>query len=79
MLAEARQQRHPAFLATLEGGIRSVDSLEKLLKPNWRQRDFGDEPYPPRWWLNAGTTDWKRDRYDWGLLNGYWRSDNRFY
>jgi hypothetical protein len=63
----------------IKGGVRSLNSLGKLLKPNWRQRDFGDEPYPPRWWLNAGTTDWKRDRYDWGLLNGYWRSDNRFY
>jgi len=62
-----------------KGGVRSLNSLEKLLKPNRRQPDFGDEPYPPRWWLNAGTTDWKRDRYDWGLLNGYWRSDNRLH
>jgi hypothetical protein len=23
--------------------------------------------------------NWKHDRYDWGLLNGYWRSGNRLH
>jgi hypothetical protein len=59
------------------GGLHSLNSLEKLLKPNWRQRDPGDAPYPPRWWLDTGETEWKRDRYDWGLLNGYWNASAR--
>ncbi len=28
----------------------------------------------PRWWLDVGETNWKQDRYDWGLLNGYWKA-----
>jgi hypothetical protein len=57
------------------GGIHSLNSREKLLKPNRRQQETsGNKPYPPRWWVNAGTTNWKQDRYDWGLLHGYWRA-----
>lgn len=55
------------------GGVRSLNSLEKILKPNGRQHDPPDNgAYPARWWLNDGTEGWKRQRYDWGLLNGYW-------
>jgi len=57
------------------GGLHSLNSLEKLLKPNRKQRiNVGAEPYPARWWVNSGTPSWKRDRYDWGLLNGYWKA-----
>jgi len=57
------------------GGLHSLNSLEKLLKPNRSQRiDTGMEPYPARWWVNSGTAYWKRDRYDWGVLNGYWNA-----
>ena len=59
------------------GGLHSLNSLEKLLKPNWRQRDAGDGPYPPLWWQDTGEAEWKRDRYDWGLLNGYWKASAR--
>jgi hypothetical protein len=60
------------------GGVRSLNSLEKLLKPNRRQQDFpGAEVYTPGWWLNAGTPYWKQDRYEWGLLNGYWKAAAR--
>jgi hypothetical protein len=56
------------------GGIRSLNSREKLLKPNRRQPNDTDGPYPARWWVNSGTPNWKQDRYDWGLLNGYWNA-----
>jgi len=60
------------------GGVRSLNSLEKLLKPNRRQQDFpAGETYRPGWWLNAGTPNWKQDRYEWGLLNGYWKAGAR--
>jgi hypothetical protein len=60
------------------GGVRSLNSLEKILKPNGRQQDSPDNgAYPARWWLNDGTEEWKRQRYDWGLLNGYWNASAR--
>lgn len=60
------------------GGVQSLNSREKLLKPNRRQQsDTGTAAYPPRWWVNFGTAYWKRDRYDWGLLNGYWKAADR--
>ena len=60
------------------GGVRSLNSLEKLLKPNRQQQDpSGDGAYTPGWWLTAGTPDWKQNRYDWGLLNGYWKAAAR--
>jgi hypothetical protein len=60
------------------GGVRSLNSLEKLLKPNGRQQDdAGNGPYASRWFLDAGEANWKQDRYDWGLLNGYWKTSAR--
>jgi hypothetical protein len=59
------------------GGINSLNSRRMLLKPNELQHDrpggYGPGPY---WWASDETKDWKHDRYDWGLLNGYWRSGN---
>lgn len=52
-------------------GVRSLNTHAALLKPSFLQRD-ADWTYPPRWWENDGTTEWKQQRYDWGLLNGYW-------
>jgi hypothetical protein len=71
----------PALQTCLEchsgGGARSLNTLEKLLKPNRRQQDFPQgEAYTPGWWLNAGTSYWKQDRYEWGLLNGYWKASS---
>jgi hypothetical protein len=54
------------------GGINSLNSRRRLLKPNSLQHDSADG-YPPRWWENDETVQWKQDRYDWGLLNGYWK------
>jgi hypothetical protein len=54
------------------GGINSLNSRRRLLKPNSLQHDSADGD-PPRWWENDETVQWKQDRYDWGLLNGYWK------
>jgi len=60
------------------GGINSLNSRRKLLRPNELQHDSpGGHGPGPYWWASDETTDWKHDRYDWGLLNGYWRSGNR--
>ncbi len=52
-------------------GINSIVSRLQLLKPNLLQRD-PDPPYDALWWETQNTLYWKADRYDWGLLNGYW-------
>jgi hypothetical protein len=57
-------------------GIASLNSRHNLLKPNFVQRD-ADYALPPRWWENDGTVYWKQQRYDWGLLSGYWKADGR--
>jgi hypothetical protein len=56
-----------------EPGIRSLNSLTALLKPNSLLQDAGND-LPPRWWENDGTTDWKQTRNDWGLLQSYWKA-----
>jgi len=55
------------------GGINSVESRRLLLKPNPFHRE-SPGGLPARWWENDGTADWKQQRYEWGLLNGYWRA-----
>src|SRR5580658_2262179 len=65
------------------GGISSLNSRAYLLRPNGAQSD-PNEAHPnspqvtPRWWASDQdeTIGWKQDRYDWGLLNGYWKSAN---
>jgi hypothetical protein len=54
-------------------GINSLNTRRKLLKPNFLQLD-SPSAYPARWWENDGTAYWKQNRYDWGLLNGYWNA-----
>jgi len=58
-------------------GIHSLQTRSLLLKPNRSQVDPANGNDPDRvpygqWWENADTIDWKQNRYDWGLLNGYW-------
>jgi hypothetical protein len=70
-------QKYPSILEACgmchsQPGINSLNSRRKLLKPNFLQHDF-QSAYPARWWENDGTTYWKQNRYDWGLLNGYWK------
>jgi hypothetical protein len=64
------------------GGIRSLNSLERLFKPNRRQQDAPANPVNDSYaaqscWFDDGTESWKQERYDWGLLNGYWKTSTR--
>jgi hypothetical protein len=56
------------------GGIRSLGSVDSLLKPTRRQPDPQDVNYGPRYWSEEEALWWKQNRYDWGLLNGYWKA-----
>jgi hypothetical protein len=81
-LIPIRKQMMPVYLgcATCHsaGGINSLESRGRLLKPNQLQHDTPGT-YPPRWWENDETITWKQNRYDWGLLNGYWSSASRLH
>ena len=57
-------------------GIASLNSRHNLVRPGASPRDPGDA-YPPLWWQNDGTVEWKQERYDWGLLSGYWKASAR--
>lgn len=56
-------------------GVKSLNILPKLLKSEFLQTDESSF-YPPRWWENDGTVDWKARRFDWGLLTGYWQASS---
>jgi hypothetical protein len=56
------------------GGVRSLNSRSSLLKPNRMQQEPQNPDYGPLYWGNSATLDWKGNRFDWGLLNGYWRA-----
>ena len=30
--------------------------------------------YGSIYWGDSSAIDWKQNRYDWGLLNGYWKA-----
>jgi len=75
-------QGSPSFIAVMQGclschsggGISSFNSRDSLLKPTRRQRDPQDVTYGPRYWNESAALWWKENRYDWGLLNGYWKN-----
>ena len=50
-------------------GIYSVRSIASLLKPSQAQGGAADA-----YRSEATTLFWKQDRYNWGLLNGYWQT-----
>jgi hypothetical protein len=54
------------------GGVASFNSVDSLLKPTRRQQEPRDVNYGPRYWSESNALWWKQNRYDWGLLNGYW-------
>jgi hypothetical protein len=56
------------------GGIRSFNSVDSLLMPTRGQLDPQDVNYGPRYWNESAALWWKQNRYDWGLLNGYWKA-----
>ena len=56
------------------GGVRSLNSREALLRPNRMQMEPGNSDYGSIYWGDSSAIDWKQNRYDWGLLNGYWKA-----
>ena len=54
--------------------IMSFNSLGSLLKPTRRQQEPRDINYGPRFWSESHALAWKKNHYDWGLLNGYWKA-----
>jgi len=59
-----------------DAGIHSVISRNVLLPPNDEIRDpeNADPQYGAIYWETENSLAWKSNRYDWGLLNGYWRA-----
>jgi hypothetical protein len=55
------------------GGVRSLNSRASLLKPSRRQQEPQNVEYGPIYWGDSAALAWKQNRYDWGLLNGYWK------
>lgn len=56
------------------GGIRSFNSREALFRPNRKQVEPEQSDYGSIYCGDNSAIDWKQNRYDWGLLNGYWRA-----
>ncbi|HTS38837.1 MAG TPA: hypothetical protein VMH04_24395 [Candidatus Solibacter sp.] len=56
------------------GGVRSLNSRPALLKPNRRQQEPRSVDYGPIYWSDGAALGWKSNHFDWGLLNGYWRT-----
>jgi hypothetical protein len=59
------------------GGITSLNSRGHLLKPYWLNHEYSAGAYGPdhKWWEETQDMGWKQNRYEWGLLNGYWKSN----
>ena len=56
------------------GGVRSFNSREALFRPNRKQVEPEQSDYGSIYWGDDSAVAWKQNRYDWGLLNGYWKS-----
>lgn len=59
------------------GGVRSLNSCAALLKPNRMQQEPQNPDYGPIYWADSTAVSWKQNRYDWGVLNGYWKATLR--
>ena len=74
---EPRPVMQFCFVCHSHAGINSLNSRERLLKPNWLDHDSppaaGDQSNP-NWWQYDPDVTWKQRRYEWGLLNGYWKA-----
>jgi hypothetical protein len=61
-------------------GINSVNSRAHLLKPYWLEHDYPeDTPAHANqnpWWVDETGVAAKKQRYDWGFLNGFWNSSS---
>jgi hypothetical protein len=59
-------------------GINSLNSRAALLRPNWLQHDDPGAYAPDQqWWVYGDDTWRKQKQYEWGLLNGYWKSGSK--
>jgi hypothetical protein len=58
------------------GGVHSFNSIDALFRPNRKQVDPKDSDYGSVYWGDDSAIDWKQNRYDWGLLNGYWKASS---
>jgi hypothetical protein len=56
------------------GGVRSFNSRESLFRPNRRQMEPQNSDYGSIYWGDNSAIEWKQNHYDWGLLNGYWKT-----
>ncbi len=54
------------------GGVRSLNSRGALIRPNRMQGESRNSDYGS--WGVSSALEWKQNRYDWGLLNGYWKT-----
>ena len=59
-----------------DAGIHSVQSRVRLIKPTVDQLEIEalGAAYGALYWETEGVLAWKENRYDWGLLNGYWQA-----
>ncbi len=55
------------------GGVRSLNSRSSLLKPTGFSRSLATSTMDDLLGYSAAIA-WKTNHYDWGLLNGYWKS-----
>ncbi|MGA7028446.1 MAG: hypothetical protein WBY24_07340 [Candidatus Acidiferrales bacterium] len=63
-------------------GIASLNSRSRLLKPYWLNHDYPSTESDServfrsehKWWEETQDMGWKKNRYEWGLLSGYWKS-----
>jgi hypothetical protein len=65
------------FMCHRQAGINSLNTRKHLLKPNWLQHDSPAGPGDrtnSNWWQYDSDTNWKQGRYEWGLLNGFWKA-----
>jgi hypothetical protein len=69
---------HPVVKACVmchrEGGIQSLTTRGRLLKPNPLQQDLPTEVFGPRWWQDARVLSWKQGQDDWRRLSSSLKS-----
>jgi hypothetical protein len=71
------------FMCHHTAGINSLNSRGRLLKPYWLNQDYSGPAMTAvsehKWWEETQDMGWKQNRYEWGLLNGYWKSSGELH
>jgi hypothetical protein len=71
------------FMCHHTAGINSLNSRGHLLKPYWLNHDYSGPAVTAvsehKWWEETQDMGWKQDRYEWGLLNGYWKASGELH